>query len=480
MREPWADVPALVRAACSQAGPSFVVEGVQVPRTLRKGLEVDAVIYLTEPRIPQTPAQIAMGKALSTVLSEWSTAHPNVPILTGLTLDSNDVPNQPMKRRYLTFTLDQAGVQQTPQGGRRYPARASKAGVFKYKRGSQVVREYRPAAEIKKSLNTLKGAPVVVLHPAENGGEVDTNNARRLTVGHFEDPTWDEATQAAVGYAVINDADTLALIDQWVAATGGVDISCGYDNERLPQSGVSPDGEEHDYVQVGYVFNHVGIGPKRWGRQGTDIGLTLDSHDNEESPVMALKTKDSPEQPEVPVVKTADSETLTPEDIASLKALAKMAPALNELLNTGTAPKAPEPTLDTPVPVVAAPVAPTEEQKAKTMDANDIHRIAEQAAQEGAEVRLEAKQLLGNDYVTKGKDTRRVRLDVVRTLDSNFDEKASDETLKAVYAVTVKALEKQASTRKELAGLRTASFGFSVDSPSGDGPKPVGHDIYTV
>lgn len=477
--QPWAEVPELVRAACEQAGGAFLVEGVQVPRTLRKGLEVDAVVYLSQPQATQTKAQLAMGRALTTVLSEWSSTHPNVPILTGLTLDSADVPPEPVKRRYLTFTLDAAGVTQTPQGGRRYPARASKAGVFQYKRGTEVVREYRPADEIKRAVGTLKGAPVVVLHPKENGGEVDVTNARRLTVGHFEDPTWDEAQEAAVGTVVVNDADTLNLIDQWVRDTGGVDISCGYDNERIPQPGVSPDGEEYQYSQVNYVFNHVALGPRGWGRQGVDVGLTLDSNDDEDFPMKTIKTSDSGDVTQEPPKTVDNGATLSPEDIVALKALVQMAPALNELLNTGNTPKPAEPvapaTVDAPV-VQAAPVV---EEPKKTMDHKDIERIAEAAAQEGAEVRLEAVRLLGNDYSTKGKDTRRVRLDVVRTLDSNFDEKSSDEALKVAYGLTVKALEKQASHRKELAGLRTASFGFSMDSSS-EPATQLGYDIYTA
>ena len=475
MREPWTDVPLLVKAACEQEPEAFVVEGVQVPRTLRKGLEVDAVVYLTTPQVPQTQLQINMGKAVGTVLSEWAATHPNVPIITGLTLDSCD-----MKRRYLTFTLDSEGVTPTPQGGRRYPAKATKAGVFQYNRGGQIVREYRPANEIKRALGTLKSCPVVLLHPQENGGEVDIDNAKRLSCGHFEDPVWDEAEQCARGFVVINDRDALDTIDGWVALTGGADISCGYDNARDPTPGVSPDSEEYDLVQIDYTFNHVAIGPRGWGRQGTDVGLTLDSDDNEQGPFMSLKTNptktaDSAEAAapgEKPTMDApmegaatpapAEASALTPEDIAVLKQLVSLAPALNQMCNTGGSGMAPA-TLDTPAqtpaPVAApAPVAPQPETEKKTLDAKDVERIAEAAAQEGAEVRTDAVRLLGTDYSWKGKSTRQVRLDVVRSLDSNFDEKASDPELKAAYAVTLKALERTAQNRAELAGIRSATF----------------------
>lgn len=61
--------------------PSFVVEGVQVPRALRKGLIVDAVIWLDKPHVPLTKAQQAMAKGVATVFAEWRAANPSVPVL---------------------------------------------------------------------------------------------------------------------------------------------------------------------------------------------------------------------------------------------------------------------------------------------------------------------------------------------------------------------------------------------------------------
>jgi hypothetical protein len=494
MNEPWSEVPVLVKAKCEETPDSFVVEGVNVPRTLRKGLEVDAVVYLTKPLEYQSPAQVAMGKAVGTVLTEWASTHPNVPIITELTLDSND-----MKRRYLTFSLDASGVTPTPQGGRRYPAKPTKAGVAAYNRGGVVVREYRPADELKRAIATLKGSPVVVLHPRENDGEVDTSNAQRLTIGHFEDPTWDEREGAACGYVVINDAETLALIDQWIPQTGGVDISCGYDSVRIPEPGVSPDGEEYDVIQTGYKFNHVAIGPRGWGRLGTDVGLTLDS--NEDEVIMSkpsnatIKTKDSDDKTEPVTTPTKDDgapapapgtgdTTLTPEDIAGLKQLVQLLPALNQLLNTGAIPAVPA-SLDaapavqpapTPTLAAATPASSPETEK-KTLDSKEVERIAEAAAQEGAEVRTDAVRLLGNDYSFKGKNTRQVRFDVVRSLDSNFDEKSTDAELKAAYAITVKALEKQAVHRSELADIRIGG-GLIQDSKDQPEYKQLGHWVF--
>lgn len=82
----WAAVPHAVIADVldlvhDKETPKFVIEGVQVPRALRKGLEVDCVVVLMEPLAEQTPRQIALGKGLMTTLADWFKDHKNVPML---------------------------------------------------------------------------------------------------------------------------------------------------------------------------------------------------------------------------------------------------------------------------------------------------------------------------------------------------------------------------------------------------------------
>lgn len=85
-RRSWSAVPHAVIADVldlvhDKETPRFVVEGVQVPRTLRKGLEVDCVVVLAEPLAEQTPKQIALGKGLMTTLADWFKDHKDVPVL---------------------------------------------------------------------------------------------------------------------------------------------------------------------------------------------------------------------------------------------------------------------------------------------------------------------------------------------------------------------------------------------------------------
>ncbi len=77
---PWSEASAAVVAHCRGLA-EFVVEGVRVPHVLRRGLEVDAVIWLDGSRDDLTPGQDSLRKGSRTVLDEWmqsTSEHPPV------------------------------------------------------------------------------------------------------------------------------------------------------------------------------------------------------------------------------------------------------------------------------------------------------------------------------------------------------------------------------------------------------------------
>lgn len=78
MSEPWEQQPFIAIERC-RPHASFVIEGVQVPRALRKGLVVDAVLWLDQALAPVTPRQASMGKGVLSVFAGWRAANPNVP-----------------------------------------------------------------------------------------------------------------------------------------------------------------------------------------------------------------------------------------------------------------------------------------------------------------------------------------------------------------------------------------------------------------
>lgn len=83
-RRSWSAVPHAVIADVldlTHDSKRFVVEGVQVARCLRKGLDVDVVCVLAEPLEELTTRQAGMGKAVMTVLADWYKDHKDTPIL---------------------------------------------------------------------------------------------------------------------------------------------------------------------------------------------------------------------------------------------------------------------------------------------------------------------------------------------------------------------------------------------------------------
>ena len=76
-KERWSAISAEVASWLDAVGP-WVIEGVAVPRALRKWREahplmpcpVDEIHLLMTPRVALTPGQAAMGKGVQTVLNE--------------------------------------------------------------------------------------------------------------------------------------------------------------------------------------------------------------------------------------------------------------------------------------------------------------------------------------------------------------------------------------------------------------------------
>lgn len=58
----------------------FIIESVHLARALRKGMQVDAVIYLHKPRVPRIKGQITMAKGVHTVFKQWRDANRGVPV----------------------------------------------------------------------------------------------------------------------------------------------------------------------------------------------------------------------------------------------------------------------------------------------------------------------------------------------------------------------------------------------------------------
>jgi hypothetical protein len=519
---PWRDVPGMVIAEAASA-TVFVVEGVRAADALRNGLEVDAVLVLSDPKVDQTPAQEAMGRGVATVLKEWLSQKPKATMideseLEWPTMDRAEFARPVQRFAFANFTTDRNEFEPTPQGGLRIKAvRLSKVGVFTYDRGGRKVREYRPAEELfrQETIDSLKGATVVIDHPVSEGGEVTPQNFRRLNVGHVENPR--REGDALIGDIVVNDAGAVKA----VLAGKLKEVSGGYANGRDPTPGITADTREpYDVVQRGYVFNHVAMGPPGWGRQGPDIGFTLDAQDNQvavppdratkEKPMAktadafptqqtppvpgqaaAPPTQDAPPGgppvPGVPAPAPAPADgpqeplpVLSAADIKVLKDLVTAGPQLMKLIAAAAvappvpgAPAAPPipPTIDQQAPApgvpTPSPVVTTEEQK--TMDS-----ATQALVQETVAMQKDAERYLGPDYKLAGKTNQQIRLDVIKSADSTnaagLTDKSSTESVTAAYGMAKGILEARIThEQKRAEHLGTFRAGTIV---TGDAAEP--------
>jgi hypothetical protein len=129
-------------------------------------------------------------------------------------------------------------------------------------------REFRPPEEVfaADSLASLRDAPVVIGHPAM----IDSQNWEKLSVGHVSGGVKPEGN-LVTGYTTVQKADALAKVDSGELC----EQSCGY-KCKIDETPGTYDGQPYDVVQRSIQYNHVGLGPKGWGRAGSDVSLRLD------------------------------------------------------------------------------------------------------------------------------------------------------------------------------------------------------------
>ncbi len=78
MNLPWEDQPAAIIEYLDDRD-AFIIEGVQVARALRKGLMVDAVIFIRGTRSLLTSRQEIMRKMVVKVFDDWQETNTKVP-----------------------------------------------------------------------------------------------------------------------------------------------------------------------------------------------------------------------------------------------------------------------------------------------------------------------------------------------------------------------------------------------------------------
>jgi hypothetical protein len=151
--------------------------------------------------------------------------------------------------------------------------------VLVYKRADgSVVRELRRPEEVfrAESIATLADAPVTDLHPREM---VSPANVQTLSVGHVSGTSARaDAGRFVEADLVITDARMIKAIE----AGSRREVSCGYSCKLVNKPGTY-NGEKYDAEQVDITYNHVGLGPQKWGRAGSEVALRLDGSADDHS-----------------------------------------------------------------------------------------------------------------------------------------------------------------------------------------------------
>ena len=165
-----------------------------------------------------------------------------------------------------------AQVEETPAGGLRIPSHVTRVGVFEYRLTDGTTRrEYRPPEEVfaAESLASYRDAAVCVGHPDI---PIDGRTWSGVAVGHVSGDASQDG-RYVLADVVVSDGETIAA----VRARELVEVSCGYRADLDPTPGTSPDGEAYDGIQRNIRINHVGLGPRGWGRGGPEVRLLADS-----------------------------------------------------------------------------------------------------------------------------------------------------------------------------------------------------------
>ncbi len=353
-----------------------------------------------------------------------------------------------IKRNGTVQRLDFSAIKnakRTPQGGLRIPASVTRTGILVYTRADgTVAREFRPADEVFKadSLETLKGAPVTDLHPRKMVGP---DNWRKVSIGHVTETVKEDGKFVSAD-VLVQDALAVKKID-----TGDLkEISCGYSCMLDPTPG-EHEGEHYDAVQRDISYNHVAIGPEKWGRAGGEVALRLDGGGNV---VMDEYTGVDYNQPAkdkreiVPMKLRIDEIDF---DLASEAGVQAVTKALQKRDGELAEHKAQLEKLQGRLDGLSKD---SEETKKKLIEAEDPKRVDSLVA---ARVLLhtQARTVLGDEAKLDGKSEREIMEEVLRKRDAEakFDG-LSDDYMRGKFeaAVEFAAADKKSTKRNDALG----------------------------
>lgn len=162
----------------------------------------------------------------------------------------------------------------TSQGFLRIDANLTRVGVLLYRNeDGSVRRELRHPDEVfnADSLASIAAAPVTDLHPSD--GLVTPDNVGDHRRGHVSDMvTTDSGKRFITAPIYVEDRSLIDLVERGDRR----ELSPGY-TCVLDETPGNWNGERYDAIQRDIRYNHVALGPKGWGRSGSEVALKMDS-----------------------------------------------------------------------------------------------------------------------------------------------------------------------------------------------------------
>jgi hypothetical protein len=158
----------------------------------------------------------------------------------------------------------------------RVKARIARTGCQEYMDNGEVVYEYRSPTQVKASMSSLDQLGIIVDHKAM----INSDNRDILVKGLTSNVRFEETNSVTGDGWVVADICVFASDAITAALTSHTELSCGYDCDVVPVSGIWTDNEgslgkkgksyEYKYAQKDIVGNHVALVPMaRAGRKAT-------------------------------------------------------------------------------------------------------------------------------------------------------------------------------------------------------------------
>jgi hypothetical protein len=158
----------------------------------------------------------------------------------------------------------------------RVKARIARTGCQEYMDNGELVYEYRSPDEVKASMGSLDQLGIIIDHKAM----IDSGNKDTLVKGLTSNVRFEETDRVTGDGWVVADICVFASDAITAALTSHTELSCGYDCEVVPETGVWTDKEgslgekgksyEYTYTQKDILGNHLALVPMaRAGRKAT-------------------------------------------------------------------------------------------------------------------------------------------------------------------------------------------------------------------